>query len=392
MKNICFITGSRAEFGLLRGVMAGVKASKFLNLQVIATGMHLSTAHGLTIQEIKDSGFHVDAKVESLMSSDTTTGICKSLGLGVMGISEQLQRLKPDLIVILGDRYEILSAAIAALISKIPIAHIHGGEKTLGAYDDSIRHAITKMSHFHFVAADEYGSRVIQLGEDEKRVYVVGGLGVDSIKDTQIINKAEIEDILKIQFQKKSILITFHPVTLDEESGIVQLIELLSALESLENTTLIFTLPNADSGGLVFAETVKNFARNKSHVYVFSSLGQKLYLSMACCVDVVLGNSSSGILEMPTLKKPTINIGDRQDGRIKAKSIIDCKPDRVSIKEALDFLDTAEFRARLSVTTSPYGEGGAATKIITILEQIEWPIEIKKQFFDIDLKKFKSNV
>ena len=315
-RKICVITGTRAEYGLLRWVMQGIKDDADLNLQVIATGMHLSPEFGLTYKAIETDGFEIDRKVEMLTSSDTSEGIAKSMGIGMIGFTDALKELKPDLIVVLGDRFEIFAAVATALIARIPVAHLHGGETTEGAFDEAFRHSITKMSHLHFVAALEYKQRVIQLGEQLEHVFLVGGLGIDNIKRLQLLNRNELEADLGFKFGKKNLLITFHPVTLENSSAVRQMQSLLAALTKLEDTQLIFTMPNADTGGRALIKLVKEFASKHPHAHIFPSLGQLHFLSCIAHVDGVVGNSSSGLLEVPSFKKGTINIGDRQRGRL----------------------------------------------------------------------------
>lgn len=385
-RKVCIVTGSRAEYDLLRWVMQGVKYDQDLTLQTIVTGMHLSPEFGLTYQEIERNGFQIDRKVEMLLSSDTPVGIIKSMGLGLIGFADALLELNPDLLVVLGDRFEIFAAASAALIARIPIAHIHGGETTEGAFDEAIRHSITKMSHLHFVAAEDYRKRVIQLGEHPERVFLVGGLGVDNIKRQKLLNRAELEDAIHFRLGVKNLLITFHPVTLEKSTSADQLSELLAALEGLENTHLIFTMPNADTEGRVLLDMIERFVAGHPHARAYTSLGQLRYLSCIQHVDGVVGNSSSGLTEVPTFHKGTINIGDRQRGRLKASSVIDCKPDRQSITSAIRKLYTPTFQLTLVKTKNPYGEGGAIEKIVQILKRYPLEAVIKKPFFNQDPK------
>ena len=273
-RKICVVTGTRAEYGLLRWVMHGIKNDADLKLQVIVTGMHLSPDFGLTYKDIEADGFQIDRNVEILTSSDTPVGVAKSMGLGMIGFADALNDLNPDLIVILGDRFEIFSLAATALVANIPVAHLHGGEITEGAFDEAFRHSITKMSHFHFVAADEYKKRVIQLGEQPEHVFVVGGLGVDNIKRLKLLNRNELEADLGFKFGKKNLLITFHPVTLETSSAVAQMQALLEVLARLEETQLIFTMPNADTGSRALTEMVNKFTSQHSNAHAFTSLGQ----------------------------------------------------------------------------------------------------------------------
>ena len=382
-RKICVVTGSRADYGLLRWVMQGIKDDPRLNLQVIATGMHLSPTFGLTYRVIEEDGFRVDAKVEILGSSDSPAAIAESMALALTGTAKALSELKPDLVVVLGDRFEIFAATAAALVSKIPIAHLHGGETTTGAFDEAFRHSITKMSHLHFVATDEYRSRVIQLGENPKSVYLVGGVGIDSIKNLTLLSKEELEAQLGIEFGAKSLLITFHPVTLDAESPEHQMKELLAALSHLHDTTLIFTMPNADTGGHVLIKMIEEFVGQNENAKVFTSLGQLKYLSCISQVDGVVGNSSSGITEVPTFKKGTVNVGDRQLGRIQAASVINCKPMEKDIERAIKTLYSLEFKSNLAATESPYGEGGASARVVKALKESSLEGIVKKTFHDL---------
>lgn len=383
-RKICVITGSRAEYGLLRWVMQGIKNDQELTLQIIATGMHLSPEFGLTYREIEKDGFQIDRKVEMLTSSDSPVGIAKSIGLGLIGFADTLNELQPDLIVVLGDRFEIFAAVSAALVARIPVAHLHGGEATECLVDEAIRHSITKMSQLHFVAANEYRQRVIQLGEQPEFVFLVGGLGVDNIKRLKLLDREELETSLGFRFTKKNLLITFHPVTLDNSSAANQMAELLAALDELRDTQLIFTLPNADTDGRILIEMVDQFAASHTNAHSFKSLGQMLYFSCITQVDGVVGNSSSGITEVPSFKKGTINIGDRQRGRLQARSIINCEPIRHNIASALKKLYSADFQSNLDQVTTPYGEGGASEAIVTVVKTISLQGILKKHFYDFD--------
>jgi len=380
---ICVVTGTRAEYGLLRWVIDGIAKSPFLALQLIATGMHLSPEFGLTVQEIEADAHQIDRKVEMLLSSDTPVGITKSMGLGMIGFADAFAEIQPDLLLILGDRFEIFSAASASLIARIPICHIHGGESTEGLIDESIRHSITKMSHFHFVAADEYRRRVIQLGEDPERVFQVGGLGVDNIMRMELLSRHELEAAIDFKFLSRNLLITFHPVTLEKETSFNQMGQLLTALSELQDTGLIFTMPNADTDGRILFQQIQYFCSDRTNAKAYTSLGQLLYFSCVRSVDGVVGNSSSGLAEVPSFKKATINIGDRQRGRLKATSVIDCEPDILSIRQAIDLSFSSSFLDELKSTENPYGRGGASEAIIKTLENIQQnSFSFKKSFYD----------
>ena len=383
-RKICVITGTRAEYGLLRRVMQGIKGDPELTLQVIATGMHLSPEFGHTFREIEKDGFKIDRKVEMLISSDTSVGIAKSMGLGLIGFADVFNELRPDLILVLGDRFEIFAAVAAALVARIPVAHLHGGEATEGLIDEAIRHSITKMSHLHFVAAEAYRQRVIQLGELPERVFLVGGLGTDNIKHLTLLDRTELEASLDFKFGQKNLLITFHPVTLEMSTAMDQMAELLAALAALKDTKLVFTMPNADTDGRSLIKMVEQFIAQHPNARAYSSLGQLRYLSCIAQVDGVVGNSSSGLAEVPSFRKGTINIGDRQRGRLQAASVINCEPCRKSIAVALERLYDINFQAGLSLVRNPYGEGGASEKIIATVKSVALDDVLKKRFYDFN--------
>lgn len=385
MKKVCVVTGTRAEYGLLRWVIEGIRQSTVLDLQLIATGMHLSPEFGLTVNAIEADGYHVDRKVEMLLSSDTAVGVTKSMGLGMIGFADALADLKPDLMLVLGDRYEIFAAASAAMIARVPIAHLHGGESTQGAFDESIRHSITKMSHLHFVAAEEYRHRVIQLGEQPEHVFKVGGLGIDSILRLQLLSRDKLQEALNFRFLSRNLLVTFHPVTLESNTAAQQMKELLAALSELSETGLIFTMPNADTESRELFREIQEFCEKHRNAKAYTSLGQLRYLSCMRHVDGVVGNSSSGLLEAPSFKKGTVNIGDRQKGRLKAHSIIDCEPLGSSISSAIEKMFSPQFQNQLSTVKNPYGDGGASEAIVKILESCSMNDILKKRFHDISV-------
>jgi len=366
--------------------MEGILNSAKLELQIIATGMHLSPEFGLTYREIEADGFPIDCKVEMLLSSDTPVGVTKSMGVGMISFAGALADLQPDLLLILGDRYEIFVAASAAMIARIPIGHLHGGEATEGSIDEPIRHSVTKMSHLHFVATEEYRKRVIQLGEAPERIFLVGGLGIDNILKLKLLDRDELEAAIDFKLGKRNLLVTFHPVTLEDNTAEVQMNELLSALELIKKDThFIFTMPNADTDGRVLFEMINDFVNSHKNVAcVFTSLGQIRYLSCIKHVDGVVGNSSSGLLEVPSFKKGTINIGDRQRGRLKADSVIDCDPIEHDIKAAFDRLFSDEFRRKLESVFNPYGSGGSSQAIVNILENTQTGQLLKKRFYNLE--------
>ena len=383
MKKICVVTGTRAEYGLLYWLLKEIEADKELELQVIVTGMHLSPEFGLTYKEIEKE-FKINKKIEMLLSSDTSVGISKSMGLAQISFAESYDELKPDIVIVLGDRYEIFSATSAAMIARIPIAHIHGGEKTEGAFDESIRHSITKMSHLHFTATEEYKNRVIQLGEHPSRVFNVGGMGIENIKRLKLLSKDEFEKSIEFKLNIKNILVTFHPVTLENSTAKEQFQQLLDAIDELEDTNIIFTKANSDTDGRVINQMIDEYVTKNSHKsIVFTSLGQLRYLSALQYVDAVVGNSSSGLAEAPSFKIGTINIGDRQKGRIKASSVIDCEPNKDSVLKSFEKLYSKEFQETLKTTINPYGDGYASKKIVEILKNVDLKNILKKSFYDL---------
>lgn len=383
MRKICVVTGTRAEYGLLYWLMKEIQSDEAMELQVIVTGMHLSPEFGLTYREI-EKDFSINRKIEMLLSSDTHIGISKSMGLAQISFAEAYDELSPDMVVLLGDRYEIFSAASAAMIAGIPIAHIHGGETTEGAFDEAIRHSITKMSHLHFTGTESYRRRVIQLGEDPDRVFNFGAPGLDNIYNLNLLSKDEFEKSIGFKLNKKNLLVTFHPVTLERSTAGDQFKNLLSALDSLSDTHIIFTKANADTDGRIINSMIDSYASaNPSKAIAFTSLGQLRYLSALQYVDAVVGNSSSGLTEAPSFKIGTINIGDRQKGRIKANSVFDCAPDRDAISNALRHLYSREYQQRIHGTENPYGTGGASKKIAEVLRSNPVNHLLKKRFHDL---------
>jgi GDP/UDP-N,N'-diacetylbacillosamine 2-epimerase (hydrolysing) len=354
-----------------------------LELQIIVTGMHLSPEFGNTYQKIEKDGFIINKKVDMLLSSDSEVGIAKSMGLGMIGFADAFNDLSPDLIVVLGDRFEIFSAVSVALVAKIPVAHLHGGESTEGVIDESIRHSITKMSHLHFAATEEYKNRVIQLGECPNRVFNVGGLGVDNINKLKLLSKADFENTIDFSLGEKSILVTFHPVTLENFTAKEQFQELLNSIDKLENTKIIFTKANSDTNGRVINSMIDNYVAINDNSIAFTSMGRLNYLSTLQFVDVVVGNSSSGLLEAPSFNIPTIDIGDRQKGRIKADSVISCKPTEEAVDSAFRKSFSEDFRGVVDSTQNPYGSGGASKFIIDIIKDYDLNGILKKNFYDL---------
>ena len=382
---ISVITGSRSEFGLSKWVIKKIHEDSQLELSLLVTGMHLSPEFGDTFKEIEDVGFKIDRKIEILMSSDTSIGISKSVGLGIISFSEALEQIKPDLVMVLGDRFEIFSACIAANFLKIPIAHIHGGERTEGSIDESIRHSITKMSHFHFASTEEYRNRIIQLGENPKKVFCTGTPGIDSIYNYKLLNKNELESKLNFKLGKLSAVVTYHPDTLEKDNKTKNIINLLEAFNEFEDLKVVFCLPNADTYGRTLSFIVKKYFDDNPKKGVTSiNLGQKVYLSAILNTNLVIGNSSSGIIEAPSFKKPTVNVGDRQKGRLSGDTVIHVNNSKKSIIAGIKKALSKEFTNNIKKSKNPYGDKGASERIVDIIKQIKLDDNtIKKEFFDM---------
>jgi GDP/UDP-N,N'-diacetylbacillosamine 2-epimerase (hydrolysing) len=383
MRKICVVTGTRAEYGLLYWLIREIDVDKDLELQIIATGMHLSPEFGNTYQQIEEDGFFINKKVDISLTSDTELAISKSMGLGMIGFADAFDELQPNLIVVLGDRFEIFSAVSSAMIAKIPVAHLHGGEVTEGAFDESIRHSITKMSHLHFAATNKYRNRIIQLGEQPNRVFNVGGLGVDSINKLKLLSKSDFENAIDFKLGKKNILVTFHPVTLENFTSKVQFQELLNSIDELKNTRIIFTKANSDTDSRVINSMIETYTSVNDNSIAFTSMGQLNYLSALQFVDAVVGNSSSGLLEAPSFNIATIDIGDRQKGRIKADSVISCLPTQESIGSAFDKAYSEGFQNIVNNTKNPYGNGGASKAVVDIIKNFDLNEILKKTFYDL---------
>lgn len=385
MRKICIVTGSRAEYGLLSGLMRVIQDDKDLQLQVIATNMHLSPEFGLTYREIEQDGFRIDKKVQMLLSSDTPNATTKSVGLATIGFADAYEDLHPDLIVVLGDRFEILAAVSAALFFKIPVAHLYGGEITEGAYDDCIRHAITKMSHLHFTSTEIYRQRVIQLGEQPDRVFYVGAVGVENIKRVPLMSKAELEESIRYRLGEKSLLVTYHPVTLEDHTAASQCRNLLAALDEFPDYKIIFTLPNSDTDGRIIIRLIHEYVSlHPERCMAIPSLGLQRYLSALKYVSAVVGNSSSGIAEVPSFGIPTLDIGNRQKGRIAAESVLHCGNDACSIIEGMQQVLSGVFREQVKHVSNPYEKKDTTKNIYKIIST--YPLENLKQkkFYDIN--------
>ncbi|KJS72971.1 MULTISPECIES: UDP-N-acetylglucosamine 2-epimerase [Stutzerimonas] len=381
-RKVAVFTGTRAEYGLLYWLMKDIQASTALELQVIVSGMHLSPEFGETWKVVESDGFIIDAKVEMLLSSDSDVGVVKSMGLGILGFADALDRLRPDVLVVLGDRFEALAVVQAALVMKIPVAHLHGGEITEGAYDDAIRHAITKMSYLHFVAAQAYRQRVIQLGEAPQRVFNVGAVGLDHLLRSERMTRAELSQSLAFDLNSPFLLVTYHPVTLAEEDPLRSFEALLSALDRFPEHKVIITYPNADNGGRAIIPLLEAYAqKSPERIKAIPSLGFKRYLSAVALADAVIGNSSSGIIEVPAFAVPTVNIGARQDGRLAAESVLHCAARAEDIEQTLRTALSSEFAEVCRSAVNPYGAGNASQSIVAVLEGCD--LNHHKSFHDI---------
>ena len=386
MKRIGIMTGTRAEYGLLKPLMQEINKDNDLELYSIVSGMHLSPEFGMTYQEIEEDGFEINAKVEMLLSSDSPAGISKSIGLGVIGFADEFQRADLDMLILLGDRYEALSAAISAMVMRIPIAHLHGGELTEGAIDEGIRHSITKMSYLHFTSTEQYRNRVIQLGENPERVFYVGALGVENIKKINLMTKEELEKSIHFEIDENTVVVTYHPVTLENNTVEEQFLNLLKVLDRNPKIRMIFTKANADTNGRIVNELIDKYAaQNSERACAFMSLGQKRYLSALKYCRIVIGNSSSGIIEAPSFGKPIINIGDRQKGRICADSVINCGYTQQEIQQAMETALTEEFENKARNCRNPYEKENTAANIISVIKDylLNDKIKLKKGFYDI---------
>jgi len=384
MRKICVYTSTRSEYGLLQGVLKEIETAPTLQLQILASGMHLSPEFGMTIQEIRADGFEPDETVEILLSSDTPAAICKSMGLAMIGYGEALQRLKPDMVVVLGDRFETFCMAAAAQVCRVPIAHIHGGETTEGAIDEAFRHSITKMSHLHFASCEAYRQRVIQLGEAPDRVFNVGALGVENIRRISLMELSELSESIGFNLEKPYFLVTFHPVTLEKDTSEGHLQSLLDALDAFPEYNVIFTKANADTDGRVINRLIDEYAEKRpERCLAVSSLGVLRYLSVMKYATTVIGNSSSGIIEAPSFKVPTVNIGDRQKGRIQAASTLNCSPDANAIRQTIGRALSPAFQESLTGISNPYDRPGTCSTIVRLLENVDIFGITKKTFHDV---------
>lgn len=373
-RKICIVTGTRAEYGLLSNLAKKLREDKEFDLQMVVTGMHLSPEFGSTYKEIENDGFFINEKIEILLSADSPTSIVKSMGLATISFADAFNRLEPDLLIILGDRFEMLAVAQTALIMRIPIAHIHGGECTFGAYDDAIRHSITKMATWHFTSTESHRNRVIQLGESPERVFNVGAIGIENIVNLTLLTRQELFQTLQLDEQRPMFLITYHPETNGQINGVY---ELLKTLENYPNINLVFTKSNADNGGRFINEAIQKFTLKHSNAKIFDSLGQLKYLSAVKNADVVIGNSSSGLIEVPYLETPTVNCGNRQEGREHPNSIFNTNMDAENIYSTIE--KARKFRDKYEHI---FGDGIVSEKIITVLRSLP-SFSIQKGFYDL---------
>ena len=382
---VAVFTGTRADYGLLYWLLKDIQADSDLTLQLLVSGAHLSSEFGETYRQIEKDGFVIDEKIEILLSSNSAVGVAKSLGLGVIGFADVFSRLSPDIIIILGDRYEALAAAQTAMIMQIPILHLHGGEITEGAYDDALRHAITKLSYLHGTSTEEYRQRVIQLGESPDRVVNVGAIGLDHIQRTVLMSVSELSKSLNFKINNPFFVVTYHSVTLGDEAPEETFYALLDALDCYQSYQVIFTYPNADNGGRLIIPILENYAKkNPDRVIAIPSLGQVRYLSAVKHAAVVIGNSSSGIIESPAFATPTVDVGVRQKGRLAAKSVLNTDPNKKSITTAIAFALSENFKKEGEVIINPYGQGDSSTKIIKMVKDLSF--NKCKMFFDIEKK------
>jgi GDP/UDP-N,N'-diacetylbacillosamine 2-epimerase (hydrolysing) len=384
-KRICVLTATRAEYGLLKPLIKKLAIVEEFDVRVAVTGAHLSPEFGLTYKEIEKDAIPIDEKLQILLSSDTPSAISKSMGLAMIGFADYFVRLAPDMLVVLGDRYETLAVAAVAMNQRIPIAHLHGGEITEGAVDDVCRHAITKMSYLHFTSSEEYRNRVIQLGEHPGRVFNVGAIGVENILNEKLMTKPELEDAISFKLDKPFAVVTFHPVTLEDNSSKKQIKALLEACESHRDMKFIFTKANADAHGRIINKMIDDYVASNDHAVAFASLGVSRYLSALKHSEMIIGNSSSGIIEAPSFGVPTINIGDRQKGRVQATSVINCKPTKQDIEKAISLALSDSFRAVAKATINPYGDGNTSARIVDVMKDylLNDKVQLKKEFFDV---------
>lgn len=384
-KSICIVTGSRAEYGLISPIIKQLIATNNFEFKIVATGMHLSEDFGLTYKEIEADGISVDAKIDVLQNDDSNKAMSKAIGIGVIGFAEYFEKTRPDMVVVLGDRFEIFAAATAAAVACIPIAHLHGGETTEGAVDEFFRHCISKMSYLHFTSTEQYRQRIINMGETPDRVFNVGATGVENILNMPLMAKDELARSIDFDLNSPYALVTFHPVTLEKNTATKQFEDLLSALDETNDLNYIFTKANADANGRAINKQIDAYCEEKGNAIAFTSMGALRYLSAMRYCEMVIGNSSSGIIETPSFNRPTINIGDRQKGRICAKSVISCEPEKHSILNCIDKARSQQFLHEIANQINPYGDGKTSEKIVAIIKNFldNDKINLKKSFYDL---------
>lgn len=384
MKKIIVITSTRAEYGLLAPIIKKLNDDIRIEVLVAVTGTHLSPDFGMTVNEIESDGIKVDKKIEMLLSSDSSIGVSKSMGLALISFSEYFEERRPDAIMVLGDRFETLAICIAAMNSRIPIIHLHGGEATEGLIDEAVRNSITKLSYLHFPSTEVYRKRIIQMGESPERVFNVGAMGVENAIHTQLLSKAELNESLKFDFNRYAVM-TFHPVTLENNTAEAQVTEVLEAISKFEDIHFICTKANADMNGRIINTIIEKYSKEYNNIHLYDSLGMRRYLSALKYAEFVIGNSSSGLIEAPSFRIPTINIGDRQKGRIQAESIINCRPNTNEIIEAVEKALSSAYRTGLMQMSNPYGDGNTSDKIVQITSDflLNDKFDIKKTFYDL---------
>ncbi|AHF07801.1 UDP-N-acetylglucosamine 2-epimerase [Desulfitobacterium metallireducens] len=384
-KTICIVTGTRAEYGLLRTIIKKIKANNEFNIRVVATGMHLSKDFGLTYKELEADDVLIDAKLNVLQNDDSQKAMSKAIGTGIIAFAEYFDKRRPDLVIVLGDRFEIFAAATAAAVACIPIAHLYGGETTEGAIDEFFRHSITKMSYLHFTSTEKYRQRVINMGESPDRVFNVGAMGVENILSMPLLPKIKLAQSINFDLEVPYALVTFHPVTLEMDAATKQLEELLAALDEINGLNFIFTKANADANGRAINKRIDEYCKDRENTTALTSLGVLRYLSAMKYCEMVIGNSSSGIMETPSFRKPTINIGDRQKGRICAKSVISCEPERQAILDTIKKARSQQFLLEIENQETPYGDGITSEKIIAVIKDFlgNDKINLKKRFYDV---------
>lgn len=386
MRKICVVTATRAEYGLLKCLLDDISNDPQLELQIICTGSHLSPEFGYTKQQIIDDGFRLNKQIEILLSSDTPVGVSKSMGLAQISFAEAFEELRPDLVMVLGDRFELIPIVSAANIARIPVAHLNGGELTEGALDELIRHAITKLSQLHFTAMEEYSRRVIQMGESPDRVFNIGEVGLDNIQRINLLSKSAFEETIGVKLKNKNLLFTYHPETTQAVDEIkADFSHILAALDTLDECLIIFTKANADVGGRLINKMIDQYvADNKDKAVAFTSLGRLRYLSALQYVDAVIGNSSSGIVEAPSFRTASINIGSRQKGRVRAESTIDVEVNKLQIVDAIATIYTDAFQERLQTVINPYGQGNSSQRLVSIIKALDLSKLKSKTFYDVE--------